>query len=122
MSTTSLKLLLDFSTTFYIKHSQSISLYFLDCPVPQNPKKVYHQINCEDDKLEKCLNSNKSYSSFEEAWKACGTVSGCDRINKQGPTNYYLRRASDPLKMHSMFWYVEYDCDIDTTAPLPGIV
>eukprot|EP00929_Paragymnodinium_shiwhaense_P057413 TRINITY_DN28736_c0_g1_i2.p1 TRINITY_DN28736_c0_g1~~TRINITY_DN28736_c0_g1_i2.p1 ORF type:complete len:369 (+),score=96.97 TRINITY_DN28736_c0_g1_i2:138-1244(+) len=43
-----------------------------------------------------CLNGNKGYKSFTDAWVKCGETKGCGRIAKyQLNGKYYLRRRSD---------------------------
>merc|ERR1712232_238421 len=44
-----------------------------------------------------CLNGNTAYSTFEEAWEACGRVAQCKRIMKHSNDEYFLRRADDPV-------------------------
>jgi len=43
-----------------------------------------------------CLNGNKPFQNFADAWKACGRVPECGFIMRHPTAGFYLRRASDP--------------------------
>ena len=45
-----------------------------------------------------CLNNNFYYNSLQAAWTACATVSGCGQVVEVtgSPSEWYLRRTSDP--------------------------
>merc|ERR1719410_3145083 len=44
-----------------------------------------------------CISGNQGYTTFAEAWEACGIIAECDIVMRWTPQGrYYLRRRTDP--------------------------
>mmetsp|Transcript_37714 Transcript_37714/g.66296 ORF Transcript_37714/g.66296 Transcript_37714/m.66296 type:complete len:484 (+) Transcript_37714:66-1517(+) len=67
------------------------------CPVPDilNVKTKYATVGkgCEPGH---CLEGNRAYDTFSDAWEKCGLTVECSFVMKHSDGNFYLRRDSDP--------------------------
>eukprot|EP00928_Gymnodinium_smaydae_P037679 TRINITY_DN26116_c0_g1_i1.p1 TRINITY_DN26116_c0_g1~~TRINITY_DN26116_c0_g1_i1.p1 ORF type:complete len:303 (+),score=88.53 TRINITY_DN26116_c0_g1_i1:104-910(+) len=77
------------------------------CPAPEES----FDMNGKDCPEEgECLNDNKPYDTFKEAWKQCGEVDGCGIVMKNTDGKYYLRREEDPDKEDMPNAGMAYEC------------
>jgi len=65
-----------------------------------------------------CVNGNKPFKTFADAWKACGIIAECGFIMKHPTRGYYLRRASDPPARDGRDAWpgMEYSCGMSTRS------
>jgi len=58
-----------------------------------------------------CISGNKGYTTFAEAWEACGIVAECGEVMRWTEEGrYYLRRLDDPDLEKAGAASIEYRC------------
>lgn len=83
------------------------------CSAPAESFSLPHK-GCPIDNLDSsCVASNQHYSTFAEAWAACGTVSECGLIMRWMDGTFYLRRNSDPNYPIAGVWSMLYSCVVE---------
>jgi len=86
------------------------------CPIPDFPAFYGYGKGCPESVAYKkafttCLDGNKAYPTFAEAWAACGRNDECQAVLQDKDNQYYLRRASDPdLPAGQGYYLSKYDC------------
>eukprot|EP00930_Biecheleria_cincta_P056229 TRINITY_DN42390_c0_g1_i1.p1 TRINITY_DN42390_c0_g1~~TRINITY_DN42390_c0_g1_i1.p1 ORF type:complete len:485 (-),score=56.21 TRINITY_DN42390_c0_g1_i1:172-1626(-) len=84
------------SCAHYATTNEATYFSYSSCPPPY-PKFEQQALSCPGRGLSGCLNGNKAYSSFSQAWSACGIVEGCGVVMKWRNGKYFLRRSTDPV-------------------------
>jgi len=88
------------------------------CPPPTENYDAYRK-DCPNRRrnANRCLNGNRAYDSFSEAWAACATVAQCAYVMKYTNQKYYLRRETDPDRLDiTTQMSMKYTC---TEAAIP---
>ena len=62
------------------------------------------------DCVDTCINGNKVYRYFAQAWAECGRISQCAKIMKYSNFQFFLRKADDRYVSSSTVEYVDYSC------------
>ena len=76
-----------------LPHAENLDIkpgwYYCSCP------------NC-------CINNNKRYSDFQEAWKRCGEIYECKKILVGPSGEFYLRTGHERYSSNTRGRYIDY--------------